>query len=137
MARELFHTELAELTNQVLLLGSMTEKAIVAAVQSLRNGDRELSEKVVAEDAEGVVQGLELGGVEVGGLLERGELRLPEDLVHPGAADPGDHALVAQQGVQVAGGVERRSELRERGGRPRLGSERRDHVVGGDVGVVE
>lgn len=52
MARELFHTELAELTNQVLLLGSMTEKAIVAAVQSLRNGDRELSEKVVAEDAD-------------------------------------------------------------------------------------
>src|SRR3712207_8363134 len=34
-------------------------------------------------------------------LLEGRELCLPEDLVDPGAADPGDHALVAEERVQV------------------------------------
>lgn len=56
----------------------------------------------VAEDVEGGVEALDLLGVELGPFLERREPGLPEDLVDPGAADPGDVFLVAEQRVQVA-----------------------------------
>jgi hypothetical protein len=48
------------------------------------------------------VQPSDLFVLQLGPPLEGGEPRLPEDLVDPGAADAGDHALIAQQRMQVA-----------------------------------
>ncbi|MSQ29534.1 MAG: phosphate signaling complex protein PhoU [Dehalococcoidia bacterium] len=50
MTRELFHRELAELQDEVLALGSMTEKAILDAMEALRDGDARWSQKIVEED---------------------------------------------------------------------------------------
>jgi hypothetical protein len=61
----------------------------------------------VAENMERGVQALDLIGVELRAFLERREPRLPEDLVDPGAANPGDVFLVSEQRVQVAGMVDR------------------------------
>ena len=54
-------------------------------------------------------------------LAEGREPRLPEDLVDPGAPDAGDVALVAQQGMQVAGLVDQLAGTRPAGevARPR------------------
>ena len=49
-------------------------------------------------------------------LLERREARLPEDLVDPGAADPGDRPLVAQQRMQVPRLVDAARRARSSGG---------------------
>ena len=89
----------------------------------------------VAEDVQRGVEARDLLGVELGAFLEGREPRLPEDLVDPGAADPGDVSLVAQQRVQVARLVDRRGELLQRRGRPGFGPERRDHLVVGDLRV--
>lgn len=52
MSRELFHKELAELQDQVLVLGSMAEKAILDSMESLRDGDARWSQKIIEHDLE-------------------------------------------------------------------------------------
>lgn len=51
MTRELFHRELSQLQDDVLVLGSMTEKAIMDAMEALRDGDRLWSQKIIEDDA--------------------------------------------------------------------------------------
>ena len=51
MTRELFHRELTELQDDVLLLGSMTEKALLDAMEALRDGDHVWAQKLIADDA--------------------------------------------------------------------------------------
>ncbi len=50
MARELFQKELTELQDDVLILGSMAEKAVMESVQALRDGDLEWSMRIAEED---------------------------------------------------------------------------------------
>lgn len=50
MSREFFHRELTELQDEVLVLGSMTEKAVLDAMEALRDGDAQWSNKIIAED---------------------------------------------------------------------------------------
>lgn len=50
MPREFFHRELTELQDEVLVLGSMTEKAVLDAMEALRDGDAAWSRKIIAED---------------------------------------------------------------------------------------
>jgi phosphate transport system protein len=50
MSRDLFRSELRQLQDDVLLLGSMTEKAILDAMESLRDGDLEWSRRIVDGD---------------------------------------------------------------------------------------
>lgn len=50
MARELFHKELAELQDDVLILGSMAEKAVVESVEALRAADLDWSQRIIEED---------------------------------------------------------------------------------------
>lgn len=50
MARELFNTEIRQLQDEVLALGSMAEKALLDAFESLRTGDAEWSRKIVEDD---------------------------------------------------------------------------------------
>ncbi len=50
MARELFHKELTDLQDDVLILGSMAEKAVVDSVESLRSADLEWSQRIIEED---------------------------------------------------------------------------------------
>ena len=52
MTRVLFDKELAELRDEVLILGSMTEKALVDAVESLIAGDLVASQRIVEQDVE-------------------------------------------------------------------------------------
>jgi phosphate transport system protein len=52
MSRELFHKELAELQDQVLVLGSMAEKAILDSMESLRDGDARWSQQIIEHDIE-------------------------------------------------------------------------------------
>jgi len=49
--RESFDRHLHELQDEVLVLGSMVEKAITRSVEALKRRDLELAERVVAEDA--------------------------------------------------------------------------------------
>src|SRR5688572_23884987 len=65
----------------------------------------------------GRVERLDLLVLEVGALLKRREPGGPQQLVHPGATDPGNRALVAQQRMEVTRLVEQRSELLRRGRR--------------------
>lgn len=51
MTRQLFHAELQELQDDVLALGSMTEKAILDAMESLRDGDVQWSLRIIEDDA--------------------------------------------------------------------------------------
>ena len=51
MTRELFKAELRQLQGDVLTLGSMTEKAILDAMESLRDGDVEWSRRIIADDS--------------------------------------------------------------------------------------
>jgi phosphate transport system protein len=46
-----FHKKLAKIQGDVLLMGSMVEKAIERAIQALKNRDLELAGQVVAEDS--------------------------------------------------------------------------------------
>lgn len=50
MTRDLFQAELRQLQDDVLALGSMAEKAILDAMASLRDGDREWSQRIIADD---------------------------------------------------------------------------------------
>ncbi len=50
MSRDFFHRELTELKDEVLVLGSMTEKALLDAMEALRDGDSTWSQKIIAED---------------------------------------------------------------------------------------
>jgi hypothetical protein len=83
----------------------------------------------IAEDVESGVQPLDLPGLQFRAFSEGREPRLPEDLVDPGAADPGDVFLVAQQRVQVSRLVDRRGEVGERGRGPGFRAEAGDHPV--------
>jgi phosphate transport system protein len=51
VTRELFHRELVQLQDQVLVLGSMAEKAILDSMEALRDGDTRWSRKIVVDDA--------------------------------------------------------------------------------------
>ena len=51
MPRELFHQELAEIQKEILVMGSMAEKATHDALESLRTGDLEWSQRIVEEDS--------------------------------------------------------------------------------------
>lgn len=50
MTRELFRAELRQLQDDVLALGSMAEKAIMDAMEALRDGDLEWSRKLINDD---------------------------------------------------------------------------------------
>jgi phosphate transport system protein len=50
MTRELFERKLREMQDDVLIMGSMVEKAIQRSVEALRNRDVALSNAVVADD---------------------------------------------------------------------------------------
>ena len=52
MTRELFHRELSQLQDEVLVLGSMAEKAILESMESLRDGDARWSQKIIEHDHE-------------------------------------------------------------------------------------
>jgi phosphate transport system protein len=52
MSRELFHRELAQLQDEVLVLGSMTEKAVLDSMEALRDGDARWSQKIIEHDLE-------------------------------------------------------------------------------------
>jgi phosphate transport system protein len=52
MSREMFHKELTELQDQVLVLGSMAEKAILDSMEALRDGDHVWSQKIIEHDNE-------------------------------------------------------------------------------------
>ena len=51
MPRELFHQELAEIQKEILVMGSMAEKATHDALESLRTGDLEWAQRIVEEDS--------------------------------------------------------------------------------------
>jgi phosphate transport system protein len=50
MSRDLYESELRELRDGVLALGSMVEKAILDAMEALRDGDVEWSHKIIESD---------------------------------------------------------------------------------------
>jgi phosphate transport system protein len=50
MARDLFNAELRQLQDDVLILGSMTEKAVLDSMQALRAGDLAWSRKIIEDD---------------------------------------------------------------------------------------
>ena len=50
MTRDLFNAELRQLQDDVLVLGSMAEKAILDAMEALRDGDDAWSRKIIEED---------------------------------------------------------------------------------------
>lgn len=50
MTRDLFTRELVQLQDDVLVLGSMVEKAVLDAMESLRDGDTRWSQKIVSDD---------------------------------------------------------------------------------------
>jgi hypothetical protein len=77
----------------------------------------------VAEHVQRLVKLLDLRLIQFGAFLEGREPGLPEDLVDPGAADAGDIALVAEQGVEVAGLGDQSGELIEWRRRPGFGPE--------------
>lgn len=51
MLRELFHKELTQLQDEVLVMGSMAEKAILDSMEALRDGDARWSQKIIENDA--------------------------------------------------------------------------------------
>ncbi len=51
MPRELFRQELAEIQKEILVMGSMAEKATHDALESLRTGDLEWAQRIVKEDS--------------------------------------------------------------------------------------
>jgi phosphate transport system protein len=50
MIREAFERDLQRLQDEVLVLGSMVEKAIIESVQTLKQRDREKARRLIAED---------------------------------------------------------------------------------------
>lgn len=51
MTRDLFNAELRQIQDDVLALGSMAEKAIMDAMEALRDGDAEWSKKLINDDS--------------------------------------------------------------------------------------
>jgi phosphate transport system protein len=51
MPRDLFNSEIKQLQDEVLVLGSMTEKAILDSMEALRDGDLAWSRKLIEDDA--------------------------------------------------------------------------------------
>jgi phosphate transport system protein len=51
LTRDLFNAELRQLQDDVLVLGSMAEKAVLDAMEALRDGDGAWSRKIVEEDS--------------------------------------------------------------------------------------
>ena len=51
MTRELFQKELTQLQDDVLILGSMAEKAVAESVEALRSADLEWSQRIADDDA--------------------------------------------------------------------------------------
>ena len=51
MTRDLFNSELRQIQDDVLALGSMAEKAILDAMEALRDGDAEWSKKLIFDDS--------------------------------------------------------------------------------------
>ncbi len=51
MPRDLFNAELRQIQDDVLILGSMTEKAILDAMQALRDGDANGSRRIIEDDS--------------------------------------------------------------------------------------
>jgi phosphate transport system protein len=52
MIRQTFENEIQQVKDEVLLLGSMVEHAIMASVETLKKRDLKGSEKIIADDAE-------------------------------------------------------------------------------------
>jgi phosphate transport system protein len=52
MLRKTFETEIQQVKDDVLLLGSMVEKAIMDSVEALKKRDIKFSSKIIAEDSE-------------------------------------------------------------------------------------
>lgn len=50
MTRELFQKELIQLQDDVLILGSMTEKAVAESVEALRSADLAWSQRIIDDD---------------------------------------------------------------------------------------
>ncbi len=50
MTRDLFNRELVQLQDEVLVLGSMAEKAILDTMESLRKGDTREAQRVIEDD---------------------------------------------------------------------------------------
>ena len=50
MTRDLFNAEIRQLQDEVLVLGSMAEKAILDSLEALRDGDNEWSRKIIEDD---------------------------------------------------------------------------------------
>lgn len=50
MTRDLFRREITELQDEVLILGSMAEKALMDAMEALRDGDHRWSQKIIEDD---------------------------------------------------------------------------------------
>ncbi|OAI38969.1 PhoU family transcriptional regulator [bacterium SCGC AG-212-C10] len=51
MTRDLFTRELIQLQDEVLVLGSMAEKAVLDAMEALRDGDARWSQKIIEDDS--------------------------------------------------------------------------------------
>jgi len=51
MTRDLFNKEIKQLQDEVLVLGSMTEKAVLDSMEALRSGDVPWSQKLIDADA--------------------------------------------------------------------------------------
>jgi phosphate transport system protein len=51
MTRDLFTAEIQQLQDEVLVLGSMAEKAILDSLEALRDGDAAWSRKIIEDDA--------------------------------------------------------------------------------------
>lgn len=51
MTRDLFNKEIKQLQDEVLVLGSMTEKAVLDSMEALRDGDLAWSQKLIDADA--------------------------------------------------------------------------------------
>jgi phosphate transport system protein len=52
MIRKTFESEILQVKDEVLLLGSMVEHAIIGSVESLKKRDLKAAEKIIAEDKE-------------------------------------------------------------------------------------
>jgi phosphate transport system protein len=52
MLRKTFETEIQQVKDDVLMLGSMVEQAILGSVEALKKRDRKASEKIFADDKE-------------------------------------------------------------------------------------
>lgn len=50
MTRVLFHKEIESLEDDVLVLGSMAEKALLDAMEALRDGDQQWSQRIIDDD---------------------------------------------------------------------------------------